>query len=91
MTRKGLSSAVSKQLGLSQNLVKRVIDRTLLNITESLARGERVELRNFGVFSLRIRESKIGRNPRTGRSVFIPSRKVVFFKPGKEMKQRINR
>ncbi|MCR4338194.1 MAG: HU family DNA-binding protein, partial [Candidatus Omnitrophica bacterium] len=58
-------------------------------IVDSLARSEKVELRNFGVFKIKERRARSGRNPRTGESVPVPPRKVVVFKQGLEMKHRI--
>ncbi len=59
-------------------------------LAERVNNGEKVEIRGFGCFSLRIRQSRVGRNPKTGESVNIPERKVIFFKPGKELNLRIN-
>ncbi len=59
-------------------------------IADALARGDRVELRGFGAFSVRRREARAGRNPRTGEMVDVPAKAVPFFKPGKELRARIN-
>ena len=59
-------------------------------IAGRLAKGGRVELRGFGAFSTREREARKGRNPRTGESVDVPGKRVPFFKPGKEMRARLN-
>jgi integration host factor subunit beta len=59
-------------------------------IAQRLASGGRVELRGFGAFSTRERDSRTGRNPRTGASVKVPGKKVPYFKPGKEMRARLN-
>lgn len=59
-------------------------------ITARLAEGGRVELRGFGAFSTREREERMGRNPRTGESVHVPPKRVPYFKPGKEMRERLN-
>jgi len=59
-------------------------------ITSRLAEGGRVELRGFGTFSTRQREARTGRNPRTGEAVSVPAKKVPYFKPGKEMRERLN-
>ena len=56
----------------------------------ALVRGERVELRGFGAFSVKEREARIGRNPRTGESVPVPEKRVPFFKTGKELRERMN-
>ncbi|PLK27068.1 integration host factor subunit beta [Novosphingobium sp. TH158] len=70
--------------------VERVVDIFFDEISERLAKGGRVELRGFGAFSTREREARQGRNPRTGESVSVPGKKVPYFKPGKEMRQRLN-
>ena len=70
--------------------VERVVDIFFDEISEKLAKGGRVELRGFGAFSTRERDARQGRNPRTGESVSVPGKKVPYFKPGKEMRQRLN-
>ncbi|MFM5906542.1 MAG: integration host factor subunit beta [Novosphingobium sp.] len=70
--------------------VERVVDIFFDEISERLAKGGRVELRGFGAFSTREREARTGRNPRTGESVSVPGKKVPYFKPGKEMRARLN-
>jgi integration host factor subunit beta len=70
--------------------VERVVNTILDGITESLARGERVELRGFGAFSVRHRPSRVGRNPRTGESVAVKEKHVPFFKTGKELRERVD-
>ena len=75
--------------GIKQVDVKRIVQKTFDVIVDSLTRLEKVELRNFGVFKIKERRARLGRNPRTGASVPVPPRKVVVFKPGLEMKQKI--
>ncbi|WP_417483098.1 integration host factor subunit beta [Maricaulis sp.] len=70
--------------------VERVVNTILDGITESLARGERVELRGFGAFSVRHRPARVGRNPRTGDSVAVKEKHVPFFKTGKELRERVD-
>ncbi len=70
--------------------VERIVDIFFDSITERLAEGGRVELRGFGAFSTRNREARTGRNPRTGETVPVPPKKVPYFKPGKEMRARLN-
>jgi integration host factor subunit beta len=60
-------------------------------ITAALSRGDRVELRGFGAFSVRERKARVGRNPRTGADVDVDEKVVPYFKPGKEMRQRLNK
>lgn len=59
-------------------------------IAQRLAESGRVELRGFGAFSTRVRDARKGRNPRTGDAVEVPGKRVPFFKPGKEMRERLN-
>lgn len=70
--------------------VERIVDVFFDEIAQRLAEGGRVELRGFGAFSTRERDPRKGRNPRTGEAVDVPGKKVPFFKPGKEMRARLN-
>jgi integration host factor subunit beta len=70
--------------------VERAVDTFFEEIALSLSEGGRVELRGFGAFSTRHRESRKGRNPRTGEAVDVPEKRVPYFKAGKEMRQRLN-
>jgi len=70
--------------------VERIVDIFFSEITEQLAQGGRVELRGFGAFTTRSRDARTGRNPRTGEAVPIEAKKVPFFKPGKEIRERLN-
>lgn len=70
--------------------VEQVVDIFFEEIAERLADGGRVELRGFGAFSTRQRDARQGRNPRTGETVSVPAKRVPYFKPGKEMRKRIN-
>ena len=76
--------------GLSHREIDTIVTIFFDEITNQLADGGRVELRGFGAFSTRGREARQGRNPRTGASVDIPSKKVPYFKPGKEMRAKLN-
>lgn len=89
MTKKDIILKVSDDTNLKQIDVKKVVQKTFDCIIEALARGEKIELRNFGVFKIKQRKSRTGRNPRTGQVVPVPPRKVVIFKSGLEMKQKI--
>jgi nucleoid DNA-binding protein len=89
MTKKDIILRVSDETNLKQIDVKRVVQKTFDYIVEALSRGEKIELRNFGVFKIKQRKSRTGRNPRTGQVVPVPPRKVVVFKPGLEMKKRV--
>lgn len=90
MTKRDLVVRIADETGLIQQDVYAVIQKTLDYIVEGLAKGETVEFRNFGVFEVRQRKQRIGRNPnRPQQVVTIPERKVVKFKPGKIMKKII--
>ncbi|MDD5561222.1 MAG: integration host factor subunit beta [Candidatus Omnitrophica bacterium] len=89
MTKKDIVLKVSDETNLKQIDVKKVVQRTFDCIVEALIRGERIELRNFGVFKIKQRKSRTGRNPRTNQVIPVPPRKVVIFKAGLEMKQKI--
>lgn len=89
MTKKDIVMKVSNDANLTQIDVKKIVQRTLDAIVESLERNETVELRNFGVFKVKSRRGRIGRNPRTGQEVQVPEKRVVVFKPGLILKQRV--
>ncbi|MFP4501284.1 MAG: HU family DNA-binding protein [Candidatus Hydrogenedentota bacterium] len=89
MTKRELVVDVAERLGYTQNEVADVIQATLDTITETLAEGSRLEIRNFGVFEIKTRDARIGRNPRTGEAVPIYEKRVAIFKPGKALKQRV--
>jgi nucleoid DNA-binding protein len=86
MTKKDIIMRISEETNLKQVDVKEVVQRTFDIIIESLRKGGKVELRNFGIFKVKTRKGRQGRNPRTGDSVSIPDKKVVSFKPGMKMK-----
>ena len=89
MTKRELVIEVSERLGYTQNEVSGVIQATLDQITDSLVDGDRLEIRNFGVFEHKVRDARLGRNPRTGDSVDIQAKRVVVFKPGKHLKEQV--
>jgi nucleoid DNA-binding protein len=89
MTKKDIVLKISDETNIKQIDVKKVVQKTFDCIIDSLVRGEKVELRNFGVFKIKERRSRTGRNPRTGQVVPVPARKVAVFKPGLEMKHKI--
>ena len=89
MTKKDIVMKVSNDTNVAQIDVKKVVQRTLDAIVESLERGETVELRNFGVFKVKSRRGRIGRNTRTGEEVKVPEKKVVVFKPGLILKGKV--
>jgi nucleoid DNA-binding protein len=92
MTKRDLVVRISGETDLKQQDVHQVIQKTLDYISESLAHGETVELRNFGVFEVKTRKARVGRNPnRPEVDVPIPTRSVVKFKAGKEMREMVIR
>ena len=86
MTKKDIIMKISDDTELKQVDVKEVVQRTFDIITDSLSCGKKVELRNFGIFKVKTRKGRMGRNPRTGEGVSIPDKKVVSFKAGMKMK-----
>lgn len=76
---------------LNHQDLDRVINTIFAEITGALAAGDRVELRGFGAFSVRTREARRGRNPRTGETVNVPEKRTPFFKCGKDLKDRLNK
>ena len=75
---------------LYQRDVERIVNTVFGEISAALARGDRVELRGFGAFSVKSRPARTGRNPRTGEPVNVEEKTVPFFKTGKEMRERLN-
>jgi nucleoid DNA-binding protein len=90
MTKRDLVIQISRETGMIQQDVLNVLQRSLDHITDALARGEHVEFRDFGVFDVCTRKARVGRNPNKPETpVPIPPHKVVRFKAGKRMKQRV--
>jgi len=75
---------------LFQRDVERIVNTIFEEITDALANGDRVELRGFGSFSVKTRDARVGRNPRTGEAVSVDKKKVPFFKTGKLLRDRLN-
>lgn len=89
MTKKEIVKKISEEIGLTQLKTKDIVQRTLDAIIQTLVTEGRIELRNFGVFEVKQRAPRKARNPRTGAKVFVPSKNVVTFKPGKEMEELV--
>ena len=90
LTKRDLVIRISEESGLVQAQVFEVVQKTLDYISEALAKGDKVELRNFGVFDVKIRKARVGRNPnRPETDVPIPPRATVKFKAGKEMRAQV--
>jgi len=91
MTKAELVEEVSRVSDLTKKRSEVIVDTVFRSIVEALHRGEKIELRGFGSFRLRKREPRKGRNPKTGDRVDVPPKKVPYFKPGKDLKDLINR
>jgi nucleoid DNA-binding protein len=89
MTNKEIVRSISDELGLPQLQVKQIVQKMFSALIETLAEDGRVELRNFGVFEVKVRAARSARNPKTGEQMPIPARSVVTFKPGKEMEEQV--
>jgi len=89
MTKKEIVTKIADQTDIKQIDVKKVVQMTLDMIVDSLAEGQTVELRNFGIFKVKSRKARLGRNPKTGESVQIPEKKAVTFKAGLIMKDKV--
>ena len=91
MIKSGLVQTIAQQnMHLYHRDVERIINTILDEIITALANGDRVELRGFGAFSVKEREARMGRNPRTGETVPVTAKRVPFFKTGKELRERLN-
>src|SRR6266704_3498804 len=91
MTKAELVEEVSRVTDLTKKHSEVIVDTVFKSIIDALHRGEKIELRGFGSFRLRKREPRKGRNPKTGDKVDVPPKKVPYFKPGKELKELINK
>ena len=89
ITKKDIILQIANDTGIKQVDVKQVVQKTLDLITHHLTQNETVELRNFGIFKVKSRKGRTGRNPRTGEEVPVPPKKVAVFKPGLLMKRDI--
>ncbi len=90
MTKRDIVVQISNETGLVQQQVLDIVQKTLNYIAQAVAQGRKVELRNFGVFEVKVRKARVGRNPnQPGTDVPIPQRAVVKFKPGKEMREAV--
>ncbi len=90
MTKADLVAEIAQAAGLTKNEAEAVVNTVLGSIVEALQHGDKVELRGFGSFRLRIRKPRVGRNPKTGEKVHVPGKAVPYFKPGKELKEMLN-
>ncbi len=90
MTKKDLAKKIAEELGHNQLTVLEIVQATFDGIIDTLVEEGRIELRNFGVFEVKDRKQRQARNPRTGEQVMVPQRRVVTFKPGSKMEQKIS-
>ncbi|MFM9195829.1 MAG: HU family DNA-binding protein [Planctomycetia bacterium] len=89
MTKKDIVRTIAEQIDLPQLRTRELVQKTFDALVEALVREGRIELRNFGVFQIKKREARMARNPRTGERVPVQAKRVVTFKPGKEMEARV--
>lgn len=89
LTRMDLTEAVFREVGLSRNESSALVDSVLQHISDALVRGEQVKISSFGTFSVRDKNARIGRNPKTGQEVPISPRRVLSFRPSHLMKDRV--
>ncbi len=89
MTKKDIVLKIANETKMKQQDIKKVVQKALDCIIGSLVNGQTVELRNFGIFKVKSRRGRTGRNPRTGEIVPVPPKRVVVFKPGLEMKKLV--
>ena len=91
MTKAELVDEVGREATLTRKHSEVIVDAVFSTLVEALQRGDKIELRGFGSFRLHQREPRKGRNPKTGDKVDVPPKKVPYFKPGKELKDLLNR
>ncbi|MDP6685695.1 MAG: HU family DNA-binding protein [Candidatus Omnitrophota bacterium] len=89
MTKKDIVVKIANDTDVKQIDVKKVVQLTFDTIIDALANGQKIELRNFGVFKTKTRKGRIGRNPRTGQQVPVEAKRVAVFKPGLVMKAKV--
>ncbi|HEY3120431.1 MAG TPA: integration host factor subunit beta [Vicinamibacteria bacterium] len=91
MTKAELVDEVSKVSDLTRKHSEVIVEAVFASIVDALQKGDKIELRGFGSFRIRHRDSRTGRNPKTGAGVVVPAKRVPHFKPGKELRELINR
>ena len=90
MTKAELVEKVANQINMTKKQTEDIVNTVFSSITDSLAEGNKVELRGFGSFRIRQRNARVGRNPKSGQKVDVPSKKVPFFKAGKELRELVD-
>ncbi len=91
MTKADLVEKVAKEAEMTKKDAEQLVEIIFESIVDTLNKGEKIELRGFGSFRVRERDARKGRNPKTGSAVSIPAKRVAYFKPGKELKEIINK
>ena len=89
MTKRDIVLKISEKTGIKQIVVKEVVHQVFNVIFDALKAGKKIEIRNFGIFKVKRRKKRIGRNPKTGDVIPVPERNTVTFKPGLEIKKEI--
>ena len=91
MTKSDLVQTLSEKVtSLTKKECEVIVDTVFHNMKDALQRGEKIEIRGFGSFTVRVRRAKEGRNPKTGEKVSIPEKRIPFFKVGKELREMVN-
>ncbi len=91
MTKSDLVQTLSEKITtLTKKECEVIVDTVFQNMRDALQRGEKIEIRGFGSFTVRVRRAKEGRNPKTGEKVSIPEKRIPFFKVGKELRELVN-
>ncbi len=91
MTKADLVESIAKEAEMTKKDAEQLVEIIFDNIVGTLNKGEKIELRGFGSFRVRERDARKGRNPKTGEAVSIPAKRVAYFKPGKDLKETINK
>ncbi len=91
LTKAKLVEEVSRSAEVTKKQAEEIVQTVFQTIVDSLRSGRKVELRGFGSFRIRNRGARIGRNPKTGNRVQVPPKRIPYFKPGKELKEKLNR
>ncbi len=91
MTKADLVEQVAKEADMTKKDAEQLVEVVFDSIVGALNKGEKIELRGFGSFRVRERDARTGRNPKTGATVSIPAKRVAYFKPGKELKEIVNK
>ncbi len=91
LTKAELVEEVARVTQLTKKQAEEIVNTVFLTIVDSLRGGRKIELRGFGSFRIRSRGARVGRNPKTGERVDVPPKRIPYFKPGKELKEQLNR